>query len=152
MLPRECRVERLEQALSACIDHAAAQIADHMDARIAMATSDLQAATGPELQAFERGLRRSQDAWRLAAASACEVSGRGAPVQEALCGLEAARLRKDRLETTLAELRTRMGADPLYPVPDADAVEVLIPLELPPGVGGPDSDVRVPLVIPVTPQ
>ena len=115
-------------------------------------TAAALAATGPELRAFDKGLRRSQDAWRLAATSACEVSSGGARVQEALCLLEAAKLRRDRLEASLAELRSRMGADPLYPVPDADAVEVLIPLELPPGIGGPDADVRVPLTIPITPQ
>lgn len=151
LLPRDCRVERLEHALVACLDHVADQIGASMNARIALATSDLQAATGPELIALDQGLKRAQERWRLAVSAACEVST-SEKIERALCRLEATKLRKARVEETLAELRSRMGADPLYPIPDPDAVEVLIPLELPPGIGGPDADVRVPLLVPVTPQ
>ena len=152
LLPRECRVERLEHAMTACLDHVTDRVTARMDARIALTTSDLQAATGPELRDLDAGLRRSQASWRLAAESACEVSSGDDRVRRALCRLETANLREDRLEQSLAQLRSQLGADPLYPIPDADAVEVLIPLELPPGIGGPDADVRVPLFVPVTPQ
>ena len=150
-LPRECRVERMAFALAACLDHAADRTENRIGARIAGATSDLQYATGPELVALDRGLRRAQANWRLAVTAACEVSSSD-QVGRAFCRWEATRLRAERVEETLADLRTRMGADPLYPIPDADAIEVLIPLELPPGIGGPDADVRLPLSIPVTPQ
>ena len=151
LLPRECRVERMAFALAACLDHAADRAENRMNARIAAATSDLQYATGPELVALDRGLRRAQANWRLAVVAACEVSSSD-QVGRAFCRWEATRLRAERVEEMLADLRTRMGADPLYPVPDTDAVEVLIPLELPPGIGGPDADVRVPLTVPITPQ
>ena len=147
--PRECRIERLAHALAACIDHAADKVMSQMDTRIAMAVSDLQAATGPELRAFEQGLRAVQMRWRDTAERACDGSVRDPNPAKALCRLEAARLREKQLDWSLSDLRARLGADPLYSIPDADAIEVLIPLVLPPGLGGPETSVRVPLTVPI---
>lgn len=151
-LPYACRVERQSQALSACLDHEAARLQVQMAAQIAAATSDLQAATGPELRAFDLGLRNIQDRWQETSDQTCATTFADDPASRALCRLEAARLRSNQLAEALEDRRVKLGANPLIPIPDADEVELLIPLELPAGIGGPDSNVRVPLTIPVRPQ
>lgn len=152
MLPRACKIERLEQALVACIEHEAAQLRDRMAARIVGSTADLQAATQPELAAFERGLADVQARWADTTDAECDARHARVPVDAALCRLRAAELRQDQLDASLADLRYRLGANPLAPLPALDDVEILVPLELPDDVGGPEVDARVPFFVPVAPR
>lgn len=151
-LPPACRVERMEQAVVACIAAEEARLQARMDTRISQTTSDLQAATGSEIRLLEQGLADAQLRWQDAAVDGCATAHPDAPVGNALCLLEAAALRDDRLRESLDALRAELGANPLYPLPDPSFVETFIPLELPPGIGGPNARTRFPLLVPVQPN
>ena len=146
---RPCRVERLDIAFAACVDHLSDQREALMEARIGQVLSSIQAATQPELTALETRYFTSQDLWRDRVGAACPKAFPEAPRARALCRLTAIIEREAQLRLSLARAADDLGGALPHEIPVPDAVEVLVPL---PGVpNGPDQTVRVPLTIPVTP-
>lgn len=143
-----CRVERLDRAKAVCLGAEADRRALATEALIAAATADLQGAFGTEIRTFERELARSQRLWRQRVRDECRAIAAGDRVAYQACRLEQAVDRHARVAESLDIARDRLGAAPLYD-PDLDSVEVLIPL--PDAPGGPDSDVRIPLTVPIRP-
>jgi hypothetical protein len=144
-----CRIERLAQARAACLANISDVQQMAIDRRLAAATSDLQAATGPEIRAFEASLAQSQAAWQEAMLSTCEAAAQTVVEFEA-CRLNELIKRNRIVKTTLDASLAELGAGPAYRVPIPDSVEVLVPL-VPPIVAGPAADLRVPLVLPLQP-
>lgn len=144
-----CRIERLEQALAACLGHIADRRLADIDHALLHATSGLQAATGPEILAFEANLAASQSAWLSQMVSGC-TSASETIVEFHACRLDQTLTRQQIVDETLEQALADLGAIPAYRVPVPDAVEVLVPL-VPPTLAGPDADIRVPLVIPIRP-
>ena len=147
-LERFCIVERLANAKAACLGVEADTRAERIEARIAAATSDLQAAFGPEIRTFEAQLLKAQIRWRAQVRADCKALAEGDKVAFQTCRLQQVLARDELVRETLDTARARLGASPAYD-PDLESVEVLIPL---PGLAnGPDADLRVPLIVPIRP-
>lgn len=145
---RACVIERLTQAKAACLEVEAETRAAGIEARIATATSDLQAAYGPEIRAFEAELAASQARWRYEVDQVCRTRAAGDAVAFQTCRLAETVARSEQVDESLAIARERLGALTAADL-GLDNVEVLIPL--PNAPGGPAADLRVPLVVPVRP-
>lgn len=149
--PQACRIERLDHARAACLGYHADLVLLAMDEAVAGTTSTLQAAYADEILTFEAGLRRSQEDWLRKMETGCRRAAPDDPVGYQTCRLQAAKRRRARLDATLADLQERLGATPSPGFDVPEEVEILIPLGIP-GGNGPDSEARVPLTIPITPQ
>lgn len=142
---RPCLTELLRGAQAACLDYAAEQRDAAMEARIASTLSGLQAARPAALRALAIRYREAQAAWRVAVAEGCADEDL---VASQRCRLAAVLVREEEVARSLA----RAAADFGGPRESGHlAVEVLIPLELPPGIGTGDETVRLPLWVPVLP-
>jgi hypothetical protein len=144
---RPCLSELLRGAQAICLGHEADERDAAMEARIASTLSGLQAAYPGELRALAIHYREAQSAWRAAVEEACEDDD---IVFEQRCRLAAVLAREEEVAESLARASADLGGrEAEFPAPDA--VEVIIPLELPPGVGTGDETVSVPLWVPVLP-
>ena len=147
---RPCRVERLDHAYAACVEHLAAQRIAAMEAKIGHVLSGLQAAYQPELTALETRYATAQKNWKAGIERGCADTFTDRPRAMADCRLSAVLAREAQLTESLARAADDLGGARPHDIPVPDAVEVLVPL---PGVpNGPGQIVRVPLTVPVTPQ
>ena len=145
---RPCLPELLRGAQAACLSYLAEERDAAMEARIASTLSGLQAAYPGELRALATRYREAQAAWRIAVAEGCSDED---IVFEQRCRLAAVLAREEEVAASLARASADFGRPPEPEIPVPEAVEVVIPLELPPGVGTGDETVSVPLWVPVLP-
>ena len=145
---RPCQTELLRRAQAICLGYLADERDAAMEARIASTLSGLQAARPRELRALAIRYRGAQAEWRAAVDEGC--AGDDVVLVER-CRLAAVLVREEEVALSLARASADFGgaAAPAFPTPDA--VELLIPLELPPGIGSGDERMRVPLRVPVLP-
>ncbi len=148
---RPCRVERLDFAKAACLGYAADVIEARIEAQLVQATAELQGAYASEILEFEDALRRNQLDWRADVQAECRDQTPGTVAFQS-CRIEAAQAREGQVREALAVLQDRFGTGTDYQIAVPDAVEVLVPLSLPPRAGGPDVDVRLPLILPIFPN
>lgn len=145
-----CRVERLARAKSACLAQVFDQGVLAMAQDISHLVSRLQAATASELIALERQYWRAQANWQRAVDRACRTAHARDRVAFQYCRIGTLAEREAELALSLARAGEDFGAPPDYQVPIPDAVEVLIPLQVPvPLPGG--GEVRLPLSVPINP-
>ena len=147
---RPCRVERLDRAYAACVEHLATQRIVAMEARIGQVLSGLQAAYQPEISALETRYAKAQHRWRRAVGAGCARAFAEDIRGKANCQLAAALQRETQVDASLARAADDLGGALVLDIPVPDAVEVLVPL--PGAPNGPGHVVRVPLAVPVTPQ
>lgn len=148
LVARHCRVERMPQARAACINLVADERGTALEGRIFSATAQIQATTGPELRAFEDGLRTAQDRWRIDLAAACATED---PVAEARCRLSGVLAREEQVADLLDGALAELGAPPMVRPDDFGAVEVTIPLRPPSGTDRTGAFVDLPLLVPLRP-
>jgi hypothetical protein len=145
---RPCLVELLRGAQAVCLGTLAEERDAAMEARIASTLAGLQAAYPSELRALAVRYRDAQAAWREAVAEGCSDDD---IVFAQRCRLAAVLAREEEVAESLARAAADLGGPPDTDVPPPEAVEVVIPLELPPGIGTGDETVSVPLWVPVLP-
>jgi hypothetical protein len=145
---RPCLAELLRGAQAACLGYLADERDAAMEARIASTLSGLQAAYPGELRVLTIRYREAQAAWRVAVEEGCEDDD---IVFEQRCRLAAVLARAKDVAESLARASADLGGRPEAEIPVPEAVEIVIPLELPPGVGTGDETVSVPLWVPVLP-
>ena len=145
---RPCLAELLRGAQAACLDYLAEQRDAAMEARIASTLSGMQAARPASLRALAIRYREAQAAWRVAVAEGCADDD---GVLEGRCRLAAVLAREEEVAESLARAAADLGGAPEAEVVVPEAVEVLIPLEPPPGGGMGDPKVRLPVWVPVLP-
>lgn len=148
---RPCVVERLERAAAACIAAIADERLARLEVRLSAMVSEVQGATGAEIRALEATLGETQTRWHDLTEAHCDPLSMDGPVAYETCRLTEVLMREDSVD----ELYARSVA-PLIPVPTPqirvpDEVEVLVPLDTPATIGGPDATVRLPLSVPVQP-
>jgi hypothetical protein len=148
---RPCLTELLRGAQAVCLGYVAEQRDAAMEARIASTLSGLQAAYPGELRELAIRYREAQAAWRAAVEEGCGEEGEGDIVFEQRCRLAAVLAREEEVAASLARASADLGGPPETEVLVPEAVEVVIPLELPPGIGTGDETVSVPLWVPVLP-
>ena len=150
-LPSTCRVESIEAAIRACIDHETDQVLERMDAEIVSATANLQAASGSQLRQFEKDLRSNQRNWKLRSDAECAARSRQSKVRQSICRHATALARLETLGQSLRDLQEQGGGSLALGPLDLDNIEVLVPLEVP---GGPrfSEELRLPFSIPVSPD
>ena len=142
LIARFCGIEMLAEARVACVGALAGGKLMVLETRFANATSGLQAASGPMLQAFERRLALLHRAWRDEVAVACRY---GKPIERETCRLEQILERLDRVDRVIAGAFERVGGPPgvfklpeelevKVPVtaPTGETLEIEIPIEIPP--------------------
>lgn len=145
---RPCLAELLRGAVAVCLGHVADERDAAMEARIASTLSGLQAAYPGELRALAIRYREAQAAWRVAIEEGCDDED---VVFEQRCRLAAVLAREAEVVASLARASADLGGSPEPGIGAPEALEVVVPLELPPGVGTGDEKVRVPLWVPVLP-
>ncbi len=145
---RPCHAELLRGAYAVCLSYVAEQRDAAMEARIASTLSGLQAARPAELQALAIRYRDAQAAWRVAVEEGCDDDD---VVFVERCRLAAVLEREAEVAESLTRAAADLGGWPETEIALPDAVEVLISLQLPPGVGTGDEIVSVPLWVPVLP-
>ncbi len=148
---RPCLTELLRGAQAACLGYVADQRDTAIEARIASTLAGLQAAYPSELRALAILYREAQAAWRLAVEEGCGDESDGDIVFEQRCRLAAVLAREEEVAESLARASADLGGPPETEVLVPEAVEVVVPLELPPGVGTGDETVSIPLWVPVLP-
>ena len=145
---RPCLTELLRGAQAACLDYLAEQRDAAMEAQIASTLAGLQAARPAELRALAIRYREAQAAWRAAVAEGC---GDDDIVFEQRCRLAAVLARAEEVAESLVRAAADLGGLHGSDFPAPEVVEVLIPLELSPGIGTGDEQISVPLWVPVLP-
>jgi hypothetical protein len=148
---RPCLAELLRGAQAVCLSYLSEQREAAMEAQIASTLSGLQAAYPGELRALASRYREAQAAWRAAVAEGCEAGYGDDIVFEQRCRLAAVLAREEDVDESLARASADFGGPAEPEIPTPDAVEVLIPLELPPGIGNGDEQVGIPLWVPLLP-
>jgi hypothetical protein len=148
---RPCQSELLRGAMAACLSYLSDEREGRMEARIASTLSGLQAAYPGELRVLATRYREAQAAWRAAVAEGCEAEYGDDIVLEQRCRLAAVLEREDDVAESLARASADFGGPEETEIPLTEAVEVLIPLELPPGIGRGDEQVGIPLWVPLLP-
>jgi hypothetical protein len=145
---RPCRAELLRRAQAVCIGYLAEEREAAMAARIATTLAGLQAAHPAELRALAIRYREAQAAWRAAVAESC---GDEDLVAEQRCRLAAVLAREEEVAESLARASADLGGPSEAEIPAPEAVEILVPLDLPPGVGRGDEAASLPLWVPILP-
>jgi hypothetical protein len=145
---RPCLAELLRGAQAVCLGHEADVRDAAMEARIASTLSGLQAAYPGELRALAIRYREAQAAWRVAVEESCEDDD---IVFEQRCRLAAVLAREEEVAESLARASADLGGRLDAEIPTPEAVEIVVPLELPHGAGTGDETISVPLWVPVLP-
>ena len=145
---RPCHTELLRRAYALCLGYVADEREAAMQARIASTLSGLQAARPPELRALAIRYRNAQAGWRAAVEEGCDDED---DVFVQRCRLAAVLAREDQVAESLARASADLGGPDETGILVPEEVEVLIPLELPPGIGRGDELVSVPIYVPVLP-
>ena len=145
---RPCQAELMLRAQAICLGYLADERDAAMEAQIASTLAGLQAARPAELRALAIRYRDAQAAWRAAVAEGCDADDF---VFAERCRLAAVLAREEEVAESLARAAADLGGPVEAEIPPPEVVELVIPLELPPGVGTGDETVSVPLWVPVLP-
>jgi hypothetical protein len=145
---RPCLAELLRGAQAACLSYLAEERDAAMEARIASTLSGFQAARPFQLRALAIRYREAQAAWRDAVSEGCDDDD---ILFEQRCRLAAVLEREEEVADSLVRASADLGGPPEPEILSPDAVEVLIPLELRPGIGRGDEQISIPLWVPLLP-